>query len=111
MGDTFTVSNMFNLLLYVYLPMNNWKKLSFVSQAACVKYMLVLEVVPLPFAFKMFILDEYFDEIIYDYFFFPRLVLVHKPCRLMGFLLILKESHGGKSLSYITTLLLLLISK
>ena len=51
--------------------------------------------VPLPFAFKIFILDEYFDEIIYDYFFFPRLVLVHKPCRLMGFLLILKESHGG----------------
>ena len=43
--------------------------------------------------------------------FFPRLALVHKPCRLMGFLLILKESHGGKSLSYITTLLLLLISK
>ena len=73
--------------------------------------MLVLEVVPLPFALKIFILDEYFDEIIYDYFFFPRLVLVHKPCRLMGFLLILKESHGGKSLSYITTLLLLLISK
>ena len=27
--------------------------------------------------------------------FFPRLALVHKPCRLMGFLLILKESHGG----------------
>ena len=70
MGDAFTVSNMFNFLLYVYLPMNNWKKLSFVSQAACVKYMLVLEVVPLPFALKIFILDEYFDEIIYDYFFF-----------------------------------------
>ena len=57
--------------------------------------------VPLPLAFKIFILDEYIDEIIYDYF-FPRLALVHKPCRLMDFLLILKESHGGKNLSYIT---------
>ena len=66
--------------------------------------------VPLPLAFKIFILDEYIDEIIYDYF-FPRLALVHKPCRLMDFLLILKESHGGKSSTYITTLLLLLISK
>ena len=66
--------------------------------------------VPLPLAFKIFILDEYIDEIIYDYF-FPRLALVHKPCRLMDFLLILKESHGGKNLSFIYYLLLLLISK
>ena len=29
------------------------------------------------------------DEIIFD--FFPSLALVHKPCCLMGFLLILKE--------------------
>ena len=29
--------------------------------------------------------------------FFPSLALVHKPCRLMGFLLILKESHEGKN--------------
>ena len=34
--------------------------------------------------------------------FFPRLALVHKPFRLMDFLLILKESHGGKNLSHIT---------
>ena len=54
--------------------------------------------VPLPLAFKIFILDAYIDEIIYGYF-FPRLALVHKPCRLMDFLLILKESHGGKNLS------------
>ena len=66
--------------------------------------------VPLPLAFKIFILDEYIDEIIYDYF-FPRLALVHKPCRLMDFLLTLKESHGGKNLSFIYYLLLLLISK
>ena len=66
--------------------------------------------VPLPLAFKIFILDEYIDEIIYDYF-FPRLALVHKPCRSMDFLLILKESHGGKNLSFIYYLLLLLISK
>ena len=33
--------------------------------------------------------------------FFPRLALVHKPCRLMGFLLILKESDGGKNLSFV----------
>ena len=33
--------------------------------------------------------------------FFPSLALVHKPCRLMGFLLILKESHGGKNLSFV----------
>ena len=39
------------------------------------------------------------DEIIFD--FFPSLAFVHKPCRLMGFLLILKESHGGKNLSYV----------
>ena len=84
MGDAFTVSNMFNLLLYVYLPMNNWKKLSFVSQAACVKYMLVLEVVPLPFAFKIFILDEYFDEIIYDYF-FSKVGLGAQALSLNGF--------------------------
>ena len=38
------------------------------------------------------------DEIIFD--FFPSVALVHiKPCRLMGFLLILKESHEGKNLS------------
>ena len=44
------------------------------------------------------------DEIIFD--FFPSLALVHKPCRLMGFLLILKElSHGGKNLSYVTMLI------
>ena len=42
--------------------------------------------------------------------FFPSVALVQKPCRLMGFLLILKESHGGKNLSYVT-MLLLLISK
>ena len=34
--------------------------------------------------------------------FFPSLALVHKPCRLMGFLLILKESHEGKNVSYVT---------
>ena len=33
--------------------------------------------------------------------FFPKLALVHKPCRLMGFLLILKESHRGKNLSFV----------
>ena len=38
--------------------------------------------------------------------FFPSLALVHKPCRLMVFLLILKElSHGGKNLSYVTMLI------
>ena len=42
--------------------------------------------------------------------FFQSVALVQKPCRLMGFLLILKESHGGKNLSYVT-MLLLLISK
>ena len=39
------------------------------------------------------------DESIFD--FFPSVALVHKPCRLMGFLLILKESHGGKNLSFV----------
>ena len=66
--------------------------------------------VPLPLAFKIFILDDYIDEIIYDYF-FPRLALVHKPCHLMGFLLILKESHGGNLEFIIYYFLLLLISK
>ena len=66
--------------------------------------------VPLPLAFKIFILDECIDEIIYDYL-FPRLALVHKPCRLMGFLLILKESHGGSLEFIIYYFLLLLISK
>ena len=42
------------------------------------------------------------NEINFD-FFFPRLALVHKPRRVMGFLLILKElSHGGKNLSYLS---------
>ena len=41
------------------------------------------------------------NEIIFA--FFPKLALVHKPCRLMGFLLILKESHRGKNLSFVTS--------
>ena len=40
--------------------------------------------------------------------FFPSLALVHKPCRLMGFLLILKESHEGKNVSYVTIAMLLI---
>ena len=40
--------------------------------------------------------------------FFPSLALVHKPCRLLGFLLILKESHGGKNVSYVTIAMLLI---
>ena len=57
--------------------------------------------VPLPFEFeKIFILVEYWWN--YFWFFFPSLALVQRPCRLMGFLLILKElSHGGKNLSYV----------
>ena len=40
--------------------------------------------------------------------FFPSVALVHKPCRLMGFLLILKESHEGKNVSYVTIAVLLI---
>ena len=40
--------------------------------------------------------------------FFASLALVHKPCRLMGFLLILKESHEGKNVSYVTIAVLLI---
>ena len=40
--------------------------------------------------------------------FFPSLALAHKPCRLMGFLLILKESHEGKNVSYVTIAMLLI---
>ena len=43
------------------------------------------------------------NEINFD-FFFPRLALVHKPCHLMGFSVILRESHGGKNLSYVITM-------
>ena len=46
--------------------------------------MLVLEVVPLPFAFKIFILDEYFDEIIYEYF-FSKVGLGAQALSLNGF--------------------------
>ena len=79
------------------------KKLSFVSQAACEKYMLVLDVCTTAFCIQnihsWWVLMKLFMNI-----FFPRSALVHKPCPLMDFLLILKESHGGKNLSYITNI-------
>ena len=42
--------------------------------------------------------------------FFPSLASVHKSCRLIGFFFLLfsKESHGGKNLSYVTMLLIII---
>lgn len=69
------------MFIYQWITKKKW---SFVSQAACVKYMLVFMFVPLPFAFKIFILDEYIDEVIYDYF-FSKVGLSAQALSLNGF--------------------------
>ena len=45
------------------------------------------------------------------FYFFSKVGLGAQALSLNGFLLILKESHGGKNLSFLFTMLLLLISK
>ena len=62
--------------------------------------------VPLPFEFQKYSFLLSINEIVL--IFFPSLALVHKPCRLMGFLLKLKESHEGKKVSYVTIAMLLI---
>ena len=70
-----------------------------------VRYMLVLDVCTTAFWIPKNIHSWWVLKKLF-LIFFPSLALVHKPCRFMVFLLILKElSHGGKNLSYVTMLI------
>ena len=62
--------------------------------------------VPLPFEFQKYSFLLSIDEIIFDIL--SKFGLGAQALSLNGFLLILKESHGGKNVSYVTIAMLLI---